>query len=97
MGTRSIPEGSEVRFLGSEREAEKALLTSNDWAYQSLTLFIEGISLRLCGSSSSSFTLWANRTGSSSTKKKKKKHRRGGGRSDQARDWEVVGHTPSRN
>ena len=47
---------------------DEAPLTSNDWAYQSLTLFIEGIALRLCGSSSSSFTRWANRTGSSSVK-----------------------------
>jgi len=45
--------------------------TSNDWAYQSLTLFIEGIVLRLCGSSSSSFTRWARRTGSSSGEKVK--------------------------
>jgi hypothetical protein len=43
--------------------------TSNDWAYQSLTLFIEGIALRFCGSSSSSFTRWAKRTGSSSVEK----------------------------
>lgn len=47
--------------------------TSNDWAYQSLTLFIEGIALRFCGNSSSSFTRWARRTGSSSTKKNRRK------------------------
>ena len=41
-------------------------LTSNDCAYQCLTLVIDGIPLRLCGSSSSSLTLCANRTGSSS-------------------------------
>jgi len=40
--------------------------TSNDWAYQSFTFLMDGIALRLWGSSSSSFTRWARRTGSSS-------------------------------
>lgn len=41
-------------------------LTSNDWAYQFLTFLIDGMSLRLWGSSSSSLTRCARRTGSSS-------------------------------
>ena len=41
-------------------------LASKDWAYQFLTLLIDGIALKLCGSSSNSFTRWARRTGSSS-------------------------------
>lgn len=40
--------------------------TSKDWAYQFLTFLMEGMSLRLCGSSSSSLTLCASLTGSSS-------------------------------
>ena len=44
--------------------------TSNDWAYQFLTLVIEGISPALLGKSSSSFTLCASRTGSSSARTK---------------------------
>lgn len=40
--------------------------TSNDWAYHSFTLLMEGIALRLWGSWSSSLTRWARRTGSSS-------------------------------
>ncbi len=40
--------------------------TLKDWQYQFLTFLIEGMSLRLCGSSSSSLALWANRIGSSS-------------------------------
>ena len=44
-------------------------LTSNDCAYQFFTLRIDGIMLRLWGSSSSSLTLWASRTGSSSARR----------------------------
>lgn len=33
------------------------ILTSNDWAYQSLTLFIDGISFSPSGKSESSWTL----------------------------------------
>ena len=40
--------------------------TSNDWAYQFFTFFMDGIALSWWGSSSSSFTRCARRTGSSS-------------------------------
>ncbi len=44
------------------------IFTWNDCAYQFFTLIIEGISPRLRGSSSNSFTRWASRIGNSSVK-----------------------------
>lgn len=49
------------RWIGCENG-----LASKDWAYQFLTLLIDGIALKLCGNSSSSFTRCARRTGNSS-------------------------------
>jgi len=72
------------------------LLTSKDWAYQFFTLFIEGIALRLWGSSSSSLTRCARRTGSSSDKRKNeslkgKSYKR---TSTPARNWLALNKVP---
>ena len=59
---------SSCRFTSVTRvKKEWGNSTSKDWAYQSLTFWMEGMALRLWGSSSSSLTRWARRTGSSST------------------------------
>jgi hypothetical protein len=63
MRNASPDSGSEENRRSRER------LTSKDCAYQFLTFFIDGIAWRLCGSSSSSLTRWARRTGSSSVQK----------------------------
>lgn len=71
MSGGSVMAGKEISSCNVSREAwgeshEQWQRTSNDWAYQFFTLLMDGIALRLWGSSSSSLTRCASRTGSSS-------------------------------
>lgn len=66
------------------------VISSNDWAYQSCTFLMEGISFNPSGNLPSSSTRWAKRIGSSSERNWEARKRVPFDRSQQEQQWSVT-------